>query len=173
MTNWPPAGLPRWGANTMQELDAGNRRLPRVQTSRECARERSNTQTLVRSKLNRQRSAVALWCLLCLACWESCQGRHDSMVPEISLLIRQIHLSHSRTPMQDKSVNPHRHCATDTSTRKLSNRTKKSGTRQSTFSTVKADHHHGHQHHITEKTLAQPGTRDGHHALGLPGRFEC
>ena len=48
VTNWPPAGLPRWGANTMQEL---------VQATEDClvyrqaesARERSNTRMLVRS----------------------------------------------------------------------------------------------------------------------------
>ena len=48
MTNWPPAGLHRWEANTMQKL---------VQATEDClvyrqaesARERSNTRMLVRS----------------------------------------------------------------------------------------------------------------------------
>ena len=43
------------------------------------------------------------------------------MVPEMSLFQNpSLHSQHLR-----KSVNPHRHCATDTSTRKLSNRTRR------------------------------------------------
>ena len=37
------------GGQNNARIGAGNRRLPRVQTSRKCARERSNTRMLVRS----------------------------------------------------------------------------------------------------------------------------
>ena len=72
-------------------------------------------------RVNREWSAVALWCILCIACWESCQGRLDSMVPEMSLF--QNPSLQSKHPC--KSVNPHRHFAIDTSARKLGNRTKR------------------------------------------------
>ena len=46
MTNWPPAGPPRWGARTMQELlQATEDCLVHRQT--DSARERSNTRMLV------------------------------------------------------------------------------------------------------------------------------
>ena len=43
------SGATPLGGQNNARISAGNRRLLRVQTSRECARERSNTQMLVRS----------------------------------------------------------------------------------------------------------------------------
>ena len=45
MTNWPPAERSQHNA----KIGADNNRLPREQTDRQCARERSNTRMLVRS----------------------------------------------------------------------------------------------------------------------------
>ena len=110
------SGASPLGGQHNARICAGNRRLPRVQTSRE--KQHSDAREI---RLNRQWSAVALWCLFCVASWESCQSRLDSMVPEMILFQNPSLLSKH----QCKSVNPHRHCATDTSTRKLSNRTRR------------------------------------------------
>ena len=116
MTNWPPARLPRWEAKTMQELvQAAEDRLVYRQVGSVHAKKQHSDAREV--EVSRQWSAVTLWCLLCTACWETCQGRDDSMVYQTNYSVQSEHFC--------KSVNPHRHCATDTSTRKHSNRTKR------------------------------------------------
>ena len=36
-------------------------------------------------QVRRQWSPVTLWCFFCIACWETCQSRYNSMVPEMSV----------------------------------------------------------------------------------------
>ena len=69
-------------------------------------------------EVGRPWKAVTLLRLLCVAGWETCQCRHGSMMPERSLCQTNssVHSEHLC-----KSVNPHRHSATDTSARKHSN----------------------------------------------------
>ena len=44
---------------------------------------------------------MKLWCLFCVACWETCQGHDDSMVPEMSESLSDNFLSPQGTPMQE------------------------------------------------------------------------
>ena len=128
------SGATTLGANTMQELVQATEACTDEQ--RVCARDKQHSDAR-ETRLNRQRSA----------------GRLVSMVPEMSLFQNpSIHSKHLC-----KSVNPHRHCATDTSTGTPQQQDQTSGARQSK-STDQADQYHGHQHHITGKTLVQPDT---------------
>ena len=78
MTNWPrgPKQCKNWCRQQKIISCTGKQRV--------CAREKQHSDAR-EIRLNRQWSAAALWCLLCTACWESCQGRLVSMVPEMSL----------------------------------------------------------------------------------------